>query len=380
MNTAIAAINDIGTVRCFILLGEDTVSRERARGEIIAALEKAGGPCVRESFDPAAGSAALFVQRMLMPSLFQERRIFLFRHAQDLDDDDLGRLDTALSGGIEGVYCIIEIEEEQKDARRVLARLRSDERLSGKPPSARLLEFKKPREWEIADWLVTNAPLLIGRKLSRPDADYLAERVGHDLDRLHSELQKIDLSLPPGAPVTRAIIDHIAGALRPATPYELADALGRRDFPRALRVIDLLYSVAVSLPFVVSAVGRHFWALWRIQKFLAAYPDIGRRFVASRGGRNQVQTETGLAIGRAAGLLGDGDERKIFPVLIKSGIVEQSRAFTGEELAAVLSWLVEFDAGVKTGRVAPEQSSLQMLCYRIVRARQVLQERHEVRE
>jgi DNA polymerase III delta subunit len=375
MSPIIYGIKNLSAVRCFVFRGEDTVSRERAREAVIAAIEKEDGPCVREPFDPSsAESAALFAQRMLTPSLFAERRVFHFRHAQDLDDEDLDELNSALSGGLEGVYCIIEIEKGKKDAGRVLKKLHIDERLSGKPPAACLMEFEKPRDWDIADWLVANAPLLIGRKIARAEAEYLIERVGNDLDTLHSELQKIDLYLDPAAPVTRAVIDHITGAVRPAMPFELAAALGRRDFPRAMRIIDLLFSATVSMPFVVSVIGRHFWALFRIRKFLAANPDIGRRFAASRGSRNSDQTETGFAIGKAAGLIGDGEERKIYPVLIKSGIMEQAGRFTDEECSAILSWLVDFDTGTKTGRVEPSDEGLRMLCYRIIRARQILEE------
>jgi len=375
MRSIIDGIKEVSAVRCFVLRGEDTVSRERAREAIIAAIEKEGGPCVREPFDPSsAESASIFAQRMLTPSLFAERRVFHLRHAQVLEDEDLDELDSALSGGLEGVYCIIEIEEGKKDAGRVLKRLHIDERRSGKPPAACLLEFEKPRDYEIAGWLVDNAPLLIGRKIALADAEYLVERVGNDLDTLHSELQKMDLYLPPAVPVTRTVIDHITGAMRPATPFELAAALGRRDFPRAMRIIDLLFSVTVSMPFIVSVLGRHFWALFRIKKFLAANPDVGRRFAASRGSRNSDQIETGLAIGRAAGLLSDGEERRIYPVLIKSGIMEQAGKFTDTECAAILSWLVEFDTGTKTGRVEASEESLQMLCYRIIRARHVLEE------
>jgi DNA polymerase III delta subunit len=374
MSAAIDGIGNAGAVTCFVLQGEDSVSRGRAREAVIAGLEKDGGPCVRESFDPAAESAALFAQRMLTPSLFAERRIFLLRHAQELEDEDLDELDLALSGGLEGVYCIIEIDDVKKDTGRVLKRLHINRRQSAKPPAACLREFEKPRDWEIPGWLVNNAPLLIGRTISGADAEYLTERAGNDLDTLHSELQKIDLYLPPSAPVTRAVIDHVTGAFRQATPYGLAAAIGRRDFPRVMKEIEALFSVAVSMPFVIAMVGRHFWALFRIKKFLAANPDTGRRFAASRGGKNSVQTETGLAIGKAAGLLHEGDERKIFPVIVKSGIVEQTRGFTGEELAAILSWLAEFDTGIKTGRIEQTKISLQTLCYRIVRAGQVLEE------
>jgi DNA polymerase III delta subunit len=372
MSTLIDGIGDLVAVRCFVLRGEDTVSRERAREAISAALEAKSGPCIREPFDPASETAALFAQRMLTPSLFQETRIFHLRHAQTLGDDDIGEIDAALSGDIEGVYCIIEIDEGKKDAGRTLKKLHIDERLSVKPPTGVLLEFEKPADWKVADWLVDNTPLLIGRRITKQDAEYLAERVGYDVDTLHSELQKIDLYLPPGAPVTRAAIDRLTAREREMKPFELAAAAGRRDFPLALRVIEALFSVTVYMPLVVSALGRHFWALFRIKKFLAANPGVARRFAASKGSKNQDQTETGLAIGKAAGLFGDGEERKIYPVLIKSGIVDQTRGFSEDELARILGWLLEFDTGIKTGRIEPTRNNLQMLSYRIIRGETAL--------
>ena len=374
MMTLIDGIGNLSAIRCFVLWGEDTVSRERAREAVMAAIKAAAGPYTREPFDPAVESAALFAQRMLTPSLFQETRIFHLRHAQELRDEDLGELDTALSGDIEGVYCIIEIDEGKKDAGRILKKLHIDERLSAVPPKGFVLEFEKPPDWKIADWLVANAPLLIGRRIIKQDAEYLAERVGYDVDTLHSELQKIDLYLPPGAPVTRAAIDRLTAREREMKPFELAAAAGRRDFPLALRVIEALFSVTVYMPLVVSALGRHFWALFRIKKFLAANPGVARRFAASKGSKNQDQTETGLAIGKAAGLFGDGEERKIYPVLIKSGIVEQAAGFSENELARILGWLLEFDTGVKTGRIEPTRNNLQMLSYRIIRGEAALTE------
>ena len=65
----------------------------------------------------------------------------------------------------------------------------------------------------------------------------------------------------------------------------------------------------------------------------------------------------------------EGEERKIYPVLIKSGIVEQAARFTEEELAKIFKWLLDFDVGSKTGKFEPTRQSLQLLCYRIVRVR-----------
>jgi DNA polymerase III delta subunit len=365
MNAIVDNIENFGAVRCFVLAGEDSASRERAREAIVARIEAGAGPCTHERFDPSAESGALFAQRMLTPSLFAETRIFHLRHAQTLKDDDLAELDTALSGDLEGVYCIVEVDEGKKESSKLLKKLHVDDR----GDACRYLEFQRPADWAIPEWLVTNVPLLIGRRIAKADAEYLADRVGYDVDVLHSELQKIDLCLDPGAALNRAVIDRVTTGAREMSPFELAAAVGRQDFPLAARIIEALFTVSAYMPLIVSALSRHFWALFRIRKFFAVNPDIARRFAASKGSKNPDQTATGLAIGKAAGLLHDGEERKIYPVLIKSGIVDQANRFTDAELAKILGWLLEFDLGTKTGRIEPTRAALQLLCYRIVRVR-----------
>jgi hypothetical protein len=76
-----------------------------------------------------------------------------------------------------------------------------------------------------------------------------------------------------------------------------------------------------------------------------------------------------MIIGKAAGVLGDGQQKRIFPVLIKSGIVEQARSYSTGELSQILAWLLEFDTGFKTGKFEPTEQAMQLLCYKIIRIR-----------
>jgi len=362
------------TARAFILWGEDTVSRERAREAIVAELSAREGPCARERFDSALEPAASFIQRMLAPSLFQETRIFHLPHAQTLRGEDLDDLDAALSCDIPRIYCIIEIDGDRKDAGAIVKKLHAGERSAADPPACMVREFTRPRDYEIGGWLVENAPAIIGRRIAKNDADYLADRVGYDLDLLNSELQKIDLTLPPGKLIDRAAIDSATGGYREMAPFELAAALGAQDLPSAIRIIDNLFSVNVYMPIVVAALARHFWALFRIRTFLAANPEVGRAYAASKGSGNPRQTASAMAIGKAAGLLREGQEKRIYPVIIKSGVVDQANRFSERELSMVLGWLLDFDIGIKTGGIEPSRNTLEMLCFRIVRVRTAVKE------
>ncbi len=337
------------------------------REALVAELSKREGSCTRERFDAAREPAATFIQRMLAPSLFQETRIFLLPHAQTLEDEDLDDLDAALSCEIPGIYCIIEIDGDKKEAGVVINKLHANERSKATPPACMIAEFSRPPDHKIDEWLVQNVPRLTGRRIAKNDASHLADRVGYNLDILHSELQKIDLLLPPGKAIDRAAIDHSTGGFREMTPFELAAALGRQDLPAALRIIDNLFSVNVYLPLVVAALARHFWALFRIRKFLAMNPDVGRVYADARGSKNPRQTASAIAIGKAAGLLRDGQENRVFPVIIKPGVVDQANRFSDRDLSLALARLLDFDTGIKTGRIEPGRNTLAMLCFRIVR-------------
>jgi DNA polymerase III delta subunit len=363
------------SVHSFVLWGEDTVSREREREAIATDISGREGPCTRERWDSALETGAIFIQRMLAPSLFPETRIFHLPHAQTLASEDLDDLDAALASEIPGIYCIIEIDGDRKEAGTIVKKLRADERSKAAPPTFMVAEFSRPRDYEIGAWLVANVPRFTGRRIAKTDADYLADRVGYDLDLLNSELQKIDLSLPPGKAIDRASIDAITGGYREIAPFELAAALGRQDFRVALRIIDNLFSVNVYMPVISGALARHFWALFRIRKFLAANPETGRVFATSKGSNNPRQTASAMAIGKAAGLLRDGQEKRIYPVIIKSGVVDQANRFSELELSMILAWLLDFDTGIKTGRIEPGRNSLEMLCFRIVRAHAAVGER-----
>ena len=375
MNLSLDTVSPAGVLRCFVLSGEDSVGIEQARAAIAAHLEKTGGALTHEHFDPANETIALFIQRMLSPTLFGDLRVFHFRHVQEFTGDELDELDRALESGIPDAFAIVELDGPKKDIAKTLKKLRVEKRAGGSPPFCLHLEFARPPDWGIADWLVTNAPLLTGRQIAKPDAEYLADRVGRDLDLLYSELQKIDLHLPEKARIDRKTIDLITGRQREMTAFELAAALGRQDLNSALRVIDAIFTGAPYLPPLVAALGRHFWAIFRIKKFLSANPDIGRRFANSKGYKNPEQIATGLAIGKAAGLFGDKDENRIYPVLIKSGIMEQAALFSCGEIERIIGWLLEFDRGIKTGRVAPDRKSLEMLCYRCVKVRAIAGEK-----
>ncbi len=355
--------------RVHILCGDETVGRERAKIKLLNCVKEQHGNFTSESFDPEADEFQVFLESILTPSLFQDTRVFQIHRAQNLNDSEIKELNRLLDAPPPDAYLIIEIDEEKKGKAesKIVKKLKIDKRCASKESDCLYLEFPKPSEYKIGQWLVEQVPRLFERNISKPDADFLIDLAGNDLNILYSELQKIDTHLSPGEPIGRKEIEQIVGSSRQMTVFELASALGERQLPRALQIIDSLFTTNTFAPVMVSAIFRHFWALFRIRCFANVYPQVVKRFMNAKGFNNPDQSECGYAIGRAAGLLAEGEQRKVYPVIVASGIVGQAKKFTDQELKLIFKWLQEFDSGIKTGRIEGSQQDLQMLCFKISR-------------
>jgi DNA polymerase III delta subunit len=371
MNAGI--LNNTRIAPVTILSGNEPIGMERARLNCIAAVRAAHSDCTIEKFDHASDKINDFLESMLTPSLFQNTRVFIINHCQELSDSDLKALDRVLKEPIPDVYLIIGIDDQKRGKEEVsIAKKLHLKKRAADTERFAMMEFEKPPDYKLSQWLTAQVPVLLGRRIGKTEADCLVDTVGTDLDTLYSELQKIDIHLAPDAPIQRDDIETIAGASRQMTVFELAGALGTRNLVRSLQVIDSLFSGSFAAPVMTATLFRHFWALFRIRRFAESNASVMKQFNSRGSYPNTAQNEAAFEIGKAAGLLRESEQRKIYPVMIASGIVPQARSFSDKELKTILRLLLDFDVGVKTGRVNPDRHAVQLLCYRIVRSKELL--------
>jgi len=356
--------------RLMIVTGDDSFAMELARDKYLERVKAARGAYMLEMFDSSNEKIDDFLTRAVTASLFGEVRVFCVLHAQSLTEKELKELDGTLDYDIPDVYMFVSAELEKRSAAetKIKKALRLKER-GGKGGAVSALDFSKPREWEMAGKIVEMVPEFFSRRIGKPDAEYLAEVVEYDL--IYSELQKIDLALPPGAPIDKKAIEEIAGATRTMSVYELSAALGKRDLPGALKVLDSLFATGFYAPVTASTLFKHFWSLFKIKKYLEKNPAVLKQYNSRVGfGKDSAQSMAAFEIGLACGLLTEKDRagNRAYGVIIKSGVVSQSQSFTSAGLRDIMKMLQRFDVDVKTGRTEPVPYNLQMLCYRIARA------------
>ena len=350
-----------------VVTGDDNFAMELAREKYVERIRSHHGECTVEMFDSLNERVDAFMVRAMTASLFQDIRLYCVLHAQSLSEKDLASLDKSLDYSIPDVYIFISAEIEKRSAAetKINKALQLKKRSAG---GAAVQDCSRPPDYKLGEWIAAQVPPLFNRQIGAAEAEYLADIVEYDL--IYSELQKIDLALPPGARIDRGIIEEIAGVTRAMTVYELAAALGKRDLPAALNVIGSLFSANSSFPtpLAVSALFRHFWSMLKIKKFLEKNPQVLKQYNSKGYGKDSPQSAAAFQIGVAAGLLTEKTKNRLYPVIIKPGIIAQAQSFTTAGLRDVIKMLQSFDVEVKTGRTEPSPCNLQMLCYRIARA------------
>ncbi|MDR2694371.1 MAG: hypothetical protein LBB74_09200 [Chitinispirillales bacterium] len=350
--------------RLMVVTGDDPFAMDLSRSEYLERVKAAYGRYTLENFDSTIERIGDFTARAMTASLFQEIRVCCVLHAQSLSDRELAALDAALGYGIPDVFIFVSAEIEKKSAaeKKVKEGLRLKER--AKDGSVSVRDAAKPYDNKVADWIVEQVPKFYDRQIGKPEAQLLADTVEYDL--IYSELQKIDMALPPGARIDRKIIQEITGATRTMTVYELAAALGKRDLPAALRVLDSLISSNLYAPLAVSAVFKHFWSMLKIKKFLQKNPALLKQYNSRGYGPDSPQTIAAAEIGIACGIVTEKTKNRVYPAIILSGIVNHAQNFSGAGLTEIIKTLQKFDVDVKTGRTSDDALSLQMLCYKII--------------
>lgn len=355
-----------------ILAGNDVVVKEKIREKIVSRVAQHNPDFSVERFDMSRTSLDLFCQAMLSPSLFQTFRVFHLRDLPFTKAAQLKPLKNVVRNMLPDMTIVIETDEgKEKELQKLYTALAiSPEKMADTAYfSLRLCE--KPPDYQLPQWLVAQVPQLLGRTIAKDAADLLVELIGADLGLIHAELQKLDIHLAEGAPIDQKAVKVIVGATRNATPFELAQAVGQKNFPAVSVILGKLFSDNAYGPLITGTLFRHFWKLFRIRCFAEVNKEKANSFFKTQYSK---QLQIAKEIGVETGIMQPSDsEKKAYPIMVLSGIMKQSVTFETEQLLRIFHWIAQFDTGIKNGTVKVDRQSFERLCYSIVHVDQIQQ-------
>lgn len=194
-------------------------------------------------------------------SLFSDRRVLILREFQSIPLREQKPLEGPLG----------KIPEDTRVV--ILTRPRENDRDKRKPPvSAPILKLadvevlSAPRRAEDMLGWVAEEFRAAGKRVLPSTANLLLGTVGPDYDRLHNEIEKLVLFAGSDTEIDEHFVRECACPAEENTVFELTDAIGARDVPRALAIIRILLPKEArrgsAIP-LLGMIARHLRFLWQ---------------------------------------------------------------------------------------------------------------------
>lgn len=225
----------------------------------------------------------------------------------------------------------------------IVTRPRENDRDKRKPPvSAPILKladvqvYTAPRRAEeMLPW-VTEEFRACGKRVLPSTANLLLNIVGPDYDRLHNEIQKLILFSGDEAEISDEYVRECACPAEENTVFELTDAIGARDVPKALAIVRTLLPKEArkgsAIP-LLGMIARHLRLLWQ-----AAYTLKQSRQIPS-----DFPPEVAAVFPSEQGLVGEVKSRD----WIRRALQGQARNFSEGQLAKAMLKVYEADLALK---------------------------------
>lgn len=169
--------------------------------------------------------------------MFSDRQVVLLKEAQQMKDID--KLEPYIDNPLTSTIFIVSYKEKKIDARTKFAKLLKQK--------TELLTTKKLYDNQLPDW----AGKLIqskGLNISHKALMLLVDHIGNDLNRIENEVEKVQVNLGTRTSINEDDIEKYVGISKEYNAFELQDAFGKKDMPRAIRIIQYFESNPKAAP------------------------------------------------------------------------------------------------------------------------------------
>lgn len=175
---------------------------------------------------------------------------------------------------------------------------------------------KRVQDAQIAPWIVNRAKSY-GKQINLDACNILAENVGNNLSLLAGHVEKLAISVGRRREIRSEDVEGLVGADRQRDVFELTGAVARKDFPKALKILDQLLRLTGSGEEIVKVIPPLRWQIGRLWR--------ARRILDGGGDRQALTYSLGV------------------PRRYVDDLVEQTRLFSEKNLERDYRLLLEAD-------------------------------------
>lgn len=200
----------------------------------------------------------------------------------------------------------------------------------------------------------------VGLRISGELMKDFLDRAGYDTRQIVTEVEKLSIYLGVRKEVTPEDIQLIVSPARESENWDLPNAVGLRQLPKALEILrQLLFQGENEVGLVIGLE-----SLWRDLLILRGCLDRGWLRVGSGGWKTEAHWSNSPEVDAALGSL-DKDPRKIHPFRVIK-LAEQAQKFSLTELQRALAETLATHEQIVSGSGAPDVL-LELLLVKVLR-------------
>lgn len=159
--------------------------------------------------------------------MFAERQVVLLKEAQHMRD--IEKLESYIEQPLLSTVFVVAYKEKKIDGRTKFAKLLKEK--------GEFVTTKKMYDNQLPEW-TSELIQSKGYTISQKALLVLVDHIGNDLCRIDNEVNKVLVNLGTRKGITEDDIEKYVGISKEYNPFELQDALAKKDLAKAIRIIQ----------------------------------------------------------------------------------------------------------------------------------------------
>ncbi len=169
--------------------------------------------------------------------MFAERQVVLLKEAQQMKD--IEKLEGYVDNPLSSTVFVVSYKDKKVDARTKFAKVL---KLKGE-----ILTTKKLYDNQLPQW-ANDMVVQHGLTINQRALALLVDHIGNDLSRIQNEIEKLAVNLGDRKAISEDDIEKYIGVSKEFNVFELQDALGKKNLPKAIRIIRYFESNPKAAP------------------------------------------------------------------------------------------------------------------------------------
>jgi DNA polymerase-3 subunit delta len=169
--------------------------------------------------------------------MFAEKQVVLLKEAQQMKDID--KLESYVENPLPSTVFVVSYKDKKVDGRTNFAKVLKKK--------GEVLTTKKLYDNQLPEW-TKDMVRGKGYDITPQALRLLVDHIGNDLNRLENEVDKVWLNLGSTKLIDEVAIEKYVGISKEFNVFELQDAIARKDFAKAIRIIQYFSSNPKAAP------------------------------------------------------------------------------------------------------------------------------------